>query len=109
MRAISDLLSSTVDPSIHDGQRFLGWDSGELTGLLDFADVTMGGDVLGKAPHEEIAKVLRVTHPTGIVIACRGSNDTDDERHDTFVEAGSQRSRFEESGDGTKGNDWKER
>lgn len=37
LRAIEDLLVYAVDPAIYDAQPFLGWDSTELTSLVDFS------------------------------------------------------------------------
>ena len=37
LRSITDLLVYAIDPSIYDAQPFLGWNSRELTGLVDFA------------------------------------------------------------------------
>lgn len=39
MRTISDLY--VVDPALYDAQPFLGWDSRELTDLVDFAGKTV--------------------------------------------------------------------
>ena len=36
LRAINDLVTYAVDPAIYDAQSFLGWDSRELTSLVDF-------------------------------------------------------------------------
>jgi SAM-dependent methyltransferase len=41
MREINDLLVYVVDPSIYDRQPFLGWDSSELTDLVDFSGKTV--------------------------------------------------------------------
>lgn len=37
MEAINDWLVYVVDPAVYDAQPFLGWDSQELTGLVDFS------------------------------------------------------------------------
>ena len=41
MNTINDLLTYAVDPSIYDAQPFLGWNSSELTSLVDFAGKTV--------------------------------------------------------------------
>lgn len=41
MRRINDLLVYVVDPAIYDSQPFFGWDSGELTSLVDFTGKTV--------------------------------------------------------------------
>ncbi len=40
LRAINDLVVYAVDPAIYDALPFLGWDDGELTGLVDFGGKT---------------------------------------------------------------------
>jgi len=176
MRSILDLLVYAVDPSIYDEQPFLGWDSHELTDLVDFrgatvidvgsgtgrlallaapvgetvfavepvanlrrflvekarrqgftnvypvdglvtdipfpdgfANVTMGGHVFGDDPERELSEILRVTRPGGVVVACPGNGDVDNETHAAFVERGFQWARFEEPQDGTKRKYWRER
>ncbi len=41
MNAINDLLVYVVDPTIYDQLPFLGWDSNELMGLVDFSNKTV--------------------------------------------------------------------
>jgi SAM-dependent methyltransferase len=41
LRAIDDLVVYAVDPAVYDARPFLGWDSVELTGLVDFASQTV--------------------------------------------------------------------
>lgn len=41
MRSINDLLVYVVDPTLYDARPFLGWDSRELTRLVDFTDKTV--------------------------------------------------------------------
>jgi SAM-dependent methyltransferase len=41
MRSINDLLVYVVDPQIYDAQPFLGWDSSELTSLVNFKEKTV--------------------------------------------------------------------
>lgn len=41
MRAINDLLVYVVDPTLYDVRPFLGWDSRELTDLVDFSGKTV--------------------------------------------------------------------
>jgi SAM-dependent methyltransferase len=38
LRSIEDLLVYAIDPALYDARPFLGWDSAELTGLVDFRD-----------------------------------------------------------------------
>jgi SAM-dependent methyltransferase len=71
-----------------------------------FADVVMGGHVYGDDPQAELAELLRVTRPGGMVILCPGNNDQDTAAHKTLVEAGFQWSRFEEPQDGFKRKYW---
>ncbi|MBN1666883.1 MAG: class I SAM-dependent methyltransferase [Anaerolineales bacterium] len=41
LRSINDLVVYAVDPEIYDRMPFLGWDDGELTGLVDFRGLTV--------------------------------------------------------------------
>jgi SAM-dependent methyltransferase len=41
MRSMNDLLVYALDPAVYDAQPFLGWDSRELTSLVDFAGKTV--------------------------------------------------------------------
>lgn len=41
MREINDLLVYVIDPSLYDARPFLGWDSGEVTDLVDFSGKTV--------------------------------------------------------------------
>ncbi len=41
LRTINDLVVYAVDPTIYDAQPFLGWDTDELTSLVDFAGKTV--------------------------------------------------------------------
>jgi len=41
LRSMEDLMVYALDPSIYDAQPFLGWDSGELTGCVDFSGKTV--------------------------------------------------------------------
>jgi SAM-dependent methyltransferase len=41
MREINDLLVYVVDPTLYDARPFLGWDSSELTDLVDFSRKTV--------------------------------------------------------------------
>ena len=41
LEAITDLLVYAVDPAVYDAQPFLGWDSNELTSLVDFTGKTV--------------------------------------------------------------------
>jgi SAM-dependent methyltransferase len=175
LQTLNDLVTYALNPEVYDQQPFLGWDSRELTSLVDFAgktvidvgagtgrlalvaaeqgaaavfpvdpvgrlraylkekaraagyrnvypvdglitdlpfpdafaDVTMSGHVYGDDPEEELAEMLRVTRPGGIVILCPGNNDVDDAVHDYLVSQGMQWSRFEEPDDGWKRKYWR--
>jgi len=72
-----------------------------------FADVTMGGHVFGDDPQDEVREVLRVTRPGGIVIACPGNGDVENETHRVFLDHGFEWATFEEPGDGTKRKYWR--
>jgi len=41
MREINDLLVYVIDPTLYDARPFLGWDSSELTALVDFSGKTV--------------------------------------------------------------------
>lgn len=41
LRRFVDLLVYAIDPAVYDAQPFLNWDSGELTGLVNFKDKTV--------------------------------------------------------------------
>ena len=41
MRSIDDLLVYVIDPTLYDARPFLGWDSSELTDLVDFSGKTL--------------------------------------------------------------------
>lgn len=71
-----------------------------------FSDITMGGHVFGDNPEAELAEMVRVTKPGGMVILCPGNKDSDDEPHPFLVEQGFDWSRFEEPGDGLKRKYW---
>jgi SAM-dependent methyltransferase len=102
---------------IVDKARAAGWENVHaVDGLIvdvpfhdGFADITMGGHVFGEVPEVEIAEVLRVTRPHGMVIACPGHDDVDDETHEAFVRYGFDWARFEEPGDGLKRKYWRRR
>ncbi|HET9493926.1 MAG TPA: class I SAM-dependent methyltransferase, partial [Chloroflexia bacterium] len=175
LQTLNDLVTYALNPWVYDQQPFLGWDSRELTSLVDFAGktvidvgagtgrlalvaaeqgaaavfavdpvgrlraylkekaraagyrdvypvdglitdlpfpdafagVTMSGHVYGDDPEEELAEMLRVTHPGGMVILCPGNNDVDDAVHDYLVSQGMKWSRFEEPDDGWKRKYWR--
>ncbi len=41
LKSINDLVVYVLDPTVYDAQPFLGWDSAELTSLVDFAGKTV--------------------------------------------------------------------
>ena len=41
LRSIDDLITYVHDPAVYDSQEFLGWDSSELTSLVDFLGKTV--------------------------------------------------------------------
>ncbi len=53
-----------------------------------FADVTMGGHVFGDNPTAELAELVRVTRPGGVVLLCPGNDDVDNDRHAHLVAQG---------------------
>ena len=72
-----------------------------------FADITMGGHVLGDDPTAELAEMERVTRPGGRVILCPGNDDQDNARHQLLLAAGYDWSRFQEPHDGWKRKYWR--
>jgi SAM-dependent methyltransferase len=72
-----------------------------------FADIAMGGHVFGDERETELAELMRVTKPGGMIILCPGNGDFDSDRHMYLVEKGFLWSRFEEPGDGMKRKYWK--
>jgi len=70
MNAINDLLVYVVDPAIYDGLPFLGWDSSELTDLVDFKgkviiDVGAGTGRLAFVAAERDAQAVFAVEPVG--------------------------------------------
>jgi 2-polyprenyl-3-methyl-5-hydroxy-6-metoxy-1,4-benzoquinol methylase len=65
LRRINDLLVYVVDPAFYDAQPFLGWDSRELTWLVDFSsktvlDIGAGTGRLALVAAEKAAAVFAV-------------------------------------------------
>ena len=74
-----------------------------------FADITMSGHVFGDDREAELAELMRVTRPAGMIILCPGNGDFDNPRHQYLVDNGFAWSRFEEPGDGIKRKYWKQK
>ncbi|MFO8035301.1 MAG: class I SAM-dependent methyltransferase [Anaerolineales bacterium] len=70
MNTINDLLVYVVDPALYDELPFLGWDSEELSGLVDFEgrdviDVGAGTGRLAFVAAEEGAHAVFAVEPVG--------------------------------------------
>ena len=65
----------------------------------EFADITMCGHVLGDSLQEELIEIERVTKKNGIIIACPGNIDKDNEEHKIFLEKEYYWERFLEPGE----------
>ena len=77
-----------------------------MDGLIDsipfedeFADITMCGHVLGDSLDVEINELERITKKDGMVIACPGNIDKDNEQHKYLTERGYNWKRFLEPGE----------
>ena len=71
-----------------------------------FADLITSGHVFGDSPDAELAEMLRVTKPGGMVILIPGNNDCDNAVHHFLTDIGFAFGRFEEPGDGWKRKYW---
>ena len=71
-----------------------------------FADIITSGHVFGDSPDAELAEMLRVTKPGGMVILIPGNNDCDNAVHHFLTDTGFAFGRFEEPGDGWKRKYW---
>ncbi|MCP4363412.1 MAG: class I SAM-dependent methyltransferase [Chloroflexi bacterium] len=73
-----------------------------------FADVTMCGHVFGDNPAAELAELMRVTKPGGMVILCPGSSEGghEDHAHDYLMSQNLNWARFEEPEEGWKRKYW---
>jgi SAM-dependent methyltransferase len=65
----------------------------------EFADIVMCGHVLGDSLREELKEMERITKMNGIIIACPGNIDKDNEQHKQLIEEGYKWERFLEPGD----------
>jgi SAM-dependent methyltransferase len=72
-----------------------------------FADVITSGHVYGDEPALEVAEMLRVLKPGGMVILIPGNNDVDSPSHQYLVDSGFQWSRMSFPTDGYKRKYWK--
>ena len=73
-----------------------------------FADITMGGHVLGDDFGTESREMERVTAKGGSIIHCPGNNDKDNKKHDFLVNNGYQWAVLDEFTDGKKRKYWKQ-
>lgn len=73
----------------------------------EFADVITSGHVYGDEPALEVAEMLRVLKPGGMVILIPGNNDVDSPSHQYLVDSGFQWSRMNFPTDGYKRKYWK--
>jgi SAM-dependent methyltransferase len=65
----------------------------------EFADVVMCGHVLGDSLEKELKELERITKIGGMVIACPGNIDKDNEQHKFLTEKGYNWARFLEPGE----------
>ena len=72
-----------------------------------FADVITSGHVYGDHPAEEVAEMLRVVKPGGMVILIPGNNDVDCPSHQFLVDSGFNWARMHFPTEGFKRKYWK--
>jgi SAM-dependent methyltransferase len=79
----------------------------------EFADIVMCGHVLGDSLKDELNEMERVTKKGGLIIACPGNIDKDNEQHEYLTEKGYNWERFLEPGEvigsGYKRKYWKKK
>jgi SAM-dependent methyltransferase len=72
----------------------------------DFADVITSGHVYGDEPALEVAEMLRVVKPGGMIILIPGNNDEDSPSHQYLVDSGFSWARVNFPMDGNKRKYW---
>lgn len=75
----------------------------------DFIDVTMVSHVFGADPQAELAEMLRVTRPGGMVIMVPGTAMHEEENHIFLIDQGFNWSVFMQPVDGPKRKYWREK
>jgi SAM-dependent methyltransferase len=77
----------------------------------NFSDITMCGHVLGDSLEQELDEMERITKNNGMIIACPGNVDKDNDQHGIFIRRGYNWKKFLEPGNvigsGPKRKYWK--